>query len=346
MHSHALTEQQLLAAPMVTVEADATTPEAVVMLHDFAFRSPAEIMAELSGAGGHDMAAMGSGADDGGHDMAGMAKPAPVMPAPVMPGMVHANDVAYDAFLANDRSLADPEVIEVTPGPFRLRLINGATATAFWIDTGLPTQVIATDGSPCTPMTGQHFPIAQGQRLDLLVTIPPEGGAFPILAQVEAARMRTGVILATRGASIARVNEMAPADAEPIDLRLDAALGAARPLADRPAALLHVTLGMRPGYVWTLNDGAPLAAALGARVEIMFMNPTSMMHPMHLHGHHFQVVDVGRGRFGGPMRDTVIVPPGAMVTVAVDLDKAGDWFLHCHHLYHMAGGMMTTLQVV
>ena len=332
MHSHSLTEQQLLAAPMVTLEADATGPEAVVMLHDFAFRSPAEILAELGAAGGHDMAAMDTMEMADGSTMA-------------MPATAHANDVAYDAYLANDRTLADPQVIEVTPGPFRLRLINGATATAFWIDTGLPTQVIATDGSPCIPLTGQHFPLAQGQRLDLLVMIPPEGGAFPVLAQVEQARQRTGVILATKGAQVTLVAEMADADAEAIDLRLDAALAAARPWFERTAQPLHVTLGEKPGYVWTLNDGAPLQAALGARVELMFMNPTMMMHPMHLHGHHFQVVDVGQGRFNGPMRDTVIVPPGAMVTVAVDLDKAGGWFLHCHHLYHMAGGMMTTLQV-
>ena len=334
MHSHTLTEQLLLAAPMVTVEADATTPEATVMLHDFAFRSPAEILAELGASKMHDMATMGSG-DQAGHDMSAMA----------MPGMVHANDVAYDAFLANDRTLADPQVIAVEPGPFRLRLINGATATAFWIDTGLTTQVIATDGTPCKPMPGQHFPIAQGQRLDLLVMIPPEGGAFPILAQVESARMRTGVILATAGAQVTRVSDMADADSEPLDLRLDAALNAATTPPDRAAQMLHVTMGMQPGYVWTLNDGAPLQAALGARVELMFMNPTPMMHPMHLHGHHFQVVDVGMGRFAGPMRDTVIVPPMGMVTVAVDLDKAGGWYLHCHHLYHMAGGMMITLDV-
>ena len=332
VHAHALTEQQLLAAPMVTREADATLPEAVVMLHDFAFRGPDEILAELGAPQAHDMASMGSMEMADGSTMA-------------MPGMTHANDVAYDAFLANDRTLADPQVIEVSPGPFRLRLINGATATAFWIDTGLPTQVIATDGTPCTPMSGQHFPMAQGQRLDLLVTIPPEGGAFPILAQVELARMRTGVILATKGARITRLSDLADTPAEAVDLRLDAALSAARPLADRAARVLHVTLGMQPGYVWTLNDGSALQGALGGRIELMFMNPTPMMHPMHLHGHHFQVVDVGSGRFAGPMRDTVIVPPGVAVTVAVDLDKAGDWLLHCHHLYHMAGGMMTTLQV-
>jgi FtsP/CotA-like multicopper oxidase with cupredoxin domain len=332
MHSHTLTEQTLLAAPMVTIEADATTPEATVMLHDFAFRPPTEIMHELGMSKMHDMADMGSMKMADGSTMA-------------MPTMTHANDVTYDAYLANDRTLADPQVIKVTPGPFRLRLINGATATAFWLDTGLPTQVIATDGTPCTPLAGQHFPIAMGQRLDLLVTIPAEGGAFPILAQVESARMRTGVILATKGAPITRIADLAEADAAPLDLRLDAALSARTAPPPKPAQMLHLNLGMQPGYVWTINDGAPLQAALGSRVELMFMNPTMMMHPMHLHGHHFQVVDVGMGRFNGPMRDTIIVPPGAMVTVAVDFDKPGEWYLHCHHLYHMAGGMMTSVQV-
>jgi FtsP/CotA-like multicopper oxidase with cupredoxin domain len=75
------------------------------------------------------------------------------------------------------------------------------------------------------------------------------------------------------------------------------------------------------------------------------MNPTMMMHPMHLHGHHFQVIGVGGRRFSGPIRDTVIVPPHTPVTVAFDAKLKGDWFLHCHHLYHMAGGMMTDLRI-
>jgi FtsP/CotA-like multicopper oxidase with cupredoxin domain len=77
----------------------------------------------------------------------------------------------------------------------------------------------------------------------------------------------------------------------------------------------------------------------GDRVEITFMNPTSMMHPMHLHGHHFQVVAIGGRRFAGPVRDTVIVPGHN------PLPLRGDWFLHCHHLYHMATGMMTELRI-
>ena len=76
-----------------------------------------------------------------------------------------------------------------------------------------------------------------------------------------------------------------------------------------------------------------------------FMNPTGMMHPMHLHGHHFQVVAIGRRSFTGAMRDTVIVPAHMPVTVAFDAVHKGSWYLHCHHLYHMATGMMTEVQI-
>ena len=58
------------------------------------------------------------------------------------------NDIEYDAYLANDRTLDDPEVVSVeNGGRIRLRIINGATATAFTVDTGALTgQLIAVDG--------------------------------------------------------------------------------------------------------------------------------------------------------------------------------------------------------
>ena len=83
----------------------------------------------------------------------------------------------------------------------------------------------------------------------------------------------------------------------------------------------------------------------GERIEMTFMNPTSMMHPMHIHGHHFQVVGIGGRRYDGPMRDTVIVPPHNPIAIAFDANLKGSWFLHCHHLYHMATGMMTEVKV-
>lgn len=266
--------------------------------------------------------------------------------------MVHANDVTYDAYLANDRTLSDPEVVQVEAGArLRLRIINGGTATAFWIDPGmLDSAVIAVDGSACVPVQAKAYPMAQGQRLDIVVTIPASGGAFPIFAQVEAAKMRTGIVLATSGAKLAKFSDTAESDAGYLGTEFDASLVAVNALPEREARVEHMMLGEEPGYRFTINgkihgEAPPIVAKVGERLELMFMNMGMMMHPMHLHGHHFQVVDIGAGRFNGPRRDVVAVPPGGMVTVAVDLDKPGSWFLHCHHLYHMATGMMTEVLV-
>lgn len=339
MHSHSLSEQQLLAAPMVALERDAGgIQNVVVMLHDFAFRTPQEILTELVGGAAH--------AGNGGGMMGKMMKGG-------MMGMTHANDVKYDAFLANDRTLDDPDVVTVDKGgKVRLRIINGGTATAFFISTpGLQSSCVAVDGSPCQPSAQASYPLAQGQRIDLVVDIPLEGGAFPILAQVEADRAVTGLMLATAGASIAKISATADQPQAITDLTFETQLRAANPLPEKSAdQSFMVMLGEEPGYRWTINGRAhgelqPFDVRQGERVEMTFMNPTSMMHPMHLHGHHFQVVAIGGQRFSGSLRDTVIIPAHNPVTVAFDANQKGSWFLHCHHLYHMASGMMTEVRI-
>ncbi len=70
-------------------------------------------------------------------------------------------------------------------------------------------------------------------------------------------------------------------------------------------------------------------------------NETKMAHPMHLHGHHFQVIGMDGVSMAGAVRDTVLVPVNGVVTVAFDADKPGRWLFHCHNLFHMAAGMMT-----
>jgi FtsP/CotA-like multicopper oxidase with cupredoxin domain len=353
MHSHTLSEQQLLAAPMIAREKAADdVQDVVVMLHDFSFRSPEEILAGLGGTSGHhshgqpvasDVARSGSGSGSHSGSPGHGHKP----------GMAHANDVAYDAYLANDRTLDDPEIVKVSKGGrARIRIINGATATAFFVSTpGLRSECIAVDGTPCRPLVATSYALAQGQRIDLIVTIPSAGGAFPVLAAVEAARFQTGVILATPGASVVRRPTAAASPRPLVDARLDAELRAASPLPARtPDKRFTLKLGEEGAYRWTINgrvhgEHQPLAASVGDRVEITFENPSSMMHPMHLHGHHFQVVAISGRRLNGPVRDTVVVPVRTPVTIAFDARQRGDWYLHCHHLYHMASGMMTELRV-
>jgi FtsP/CotA-like multicopper oxidase with cupredoxin domain len=363
MHSHTLSEQQLLAAPMITREKDAgDVQDVVIMLHDFAFRSPQEILAVLGGTNAH----AGHGATPAKDPHAAHRASAPMPHGPSMmhsmPSMgtghmmvmAHANDVRYDAYLANDRTLDDPETVQVEKGGrVRLRIINGGTATAFFISTpGLTSTAIAVDGTPCLPAQASSYPLAQGQRVDLLVDIPKNGGAFPVLAQVEDAQFLTGIVLATPGAVITKRSGAAEKKQGMLDLGFETSLRAAKGLPDkRPDKSFAVMLGEEPGYRWTINgrihgEHQPFEVRKGERVEMTFMNPTMMMHPMHLHGHHFQVVAIGGRRFSGAVRDTLIVPAHAPITIAFDATQKGSWFLHCHHLYHMATGMMTEVKVV
>jgi FtsP/CotA-like multicopper oxidase with cupredoxin domain len=105
-------------------------------------------------------------------------------------------------------------------------------------------------------------------------------------------------------------------------------------------------------YLWSINDVAysdstpPLPVAAGERVELIFANQTLMPHPMHLHGHVFQVVAIDGERFAGAMRDTILIPPATSVTVAFDADNPGWWAVHCHLLYHLEAGMFTTIRYV
>lgn len=263
------------------------------------------------------------------------------------------NDIDFDAYLANDRTLADPEVVRVDPGGrVRLRIINGAAATNFLIDLGaLPGELIAVDGHAVESLAGGRFEIAISQRLDIRLRLPGGPGAYPILAQREGEEERTGIVLATKGAQVRRVPDHAEADAPPMGLALERRLRAAVSLVSRPvdrSIALDLT-GNMAGYSWTLNgarysEHRPLTVRTGERVEVTLRNKTEMPHPMHLHGHVFQVVAIDGHRVAGALRDTVLVPRDASVTFAFDADNPGRWAFHCHNLYHMAVGMMTSLE--
>jgi FtsP/CotA-like multicopper oxidase with cupredoxin domain len=129
-----------------------------------------------------------------------------------------------------------------------------------------------------------------------------------------------------------------------LDLALEARLRAVAPLAARAAdKSFAMTLGGDMlNYKWSLELNDPILADIGDRIDVTMTNMSMMAHPMHLHGHPFQVVAIDGHRFAGALRDTVLIPPMRSVTIAVDANNAGQWAFHCHHLYHMATGMMST----
>jgi len=105
--------------------------------------------------------------------------------------------------------------------------------------------------------------------------------------------------------------------------------------------LLNLTGNMQR-YIWSMN-GVPLSETDNIKIKggqvtrITLNNLTMMHHPMHLHGHFFRVLNKN-GEYS-PLKHTVNVPPMQEVTIEFYGDEYGDWFFHCHVLYHMMGGM-------
>jgi FtsP/CotA-like multicopper oxidase with cupredoxin domain len=185
-------------------------------------------------------------------------------------------------------------------------------------------------GKAVRPIKGSFFQLGIAQRLDLKVRIPKQGGAFPILAQGEGTKLLCGVVLATKDAAIPELSRTAPVSAAALDNTQEMRLQAVEPLPDRkldltlPAALS----GDMATYVWKVNGAAypnrnSLDIKKDERVEIVFTNATSMAHPMHFHGHDFQVVDIDGEKLSGALRDTVVVPAGSKITVAFDAPDYG-----------------------
>jgi FtsP/CotA-like multicopper oxidase with cupredoxin domain len=353
MHSHqGMQEQSLMTAPLIVHSAEdlrADRQEVVLMLHDFSFRTPDELLAGLTKSDGSQSAMPKSGMGNNNVNTGAASMGAKNMGS----GMaMDLNDIDYDAFLANDRTLADPEVIRTEPdGRVRLRLINAASSTQFWIDLGALTgTVIAADGHPVRPVRDTRLPLAMAQRLDVLIDLPGNG-AYPIFAQVEGKRARTGIVLATSGAPVSRLAAEAAENAPPVDLSLERGLESVTPLAPRAPDVTHRVIlnGAMTPYAWSLNgeywpEVTPLMIAPGQRVAIEMMNRTMMAHPMHLHGPAFQVIALNGAPLAGAVRDTVLVPPMGSVTIAFDADNPGRWAFHCHNLYHMMTGMLTEVR--
>jgi len=120
------------------------------------------------------------------------------------------------------------------------------------------------------------------------------------------------------------------------------------PPANAPRRTIRLTLdGDMSKYVWQINNRilAPdndIHVQKGEVVRFVMINRTMMHHPMHLHGHFFRVINGQGGR--SPLKHTVDVEPMATTVIEFQANEFGDWFFHCHLLYHMDSGMARVVE--
>ncbi|WP_406836384.1 multicopper oxidase family protein [Streptomyces sp. AHU1] len=347
--------------------------EWVVVLDDWVdgvTGTPDEVLAELRhGMGGMDMGGDSSSSGHAGHDMGDMGDmggmdmgedSSPSSAPPASGGMPmkfmlmgaesellggDAGDVKYPHHLVNGRVPADPAVYQGKPGRrLRLRIINAGGDTAYRLALGGHKLTIThTDGFPVEHQEVDALLIGMGERYDVLVTLGD--GVFPLVALAEG-KDATGMALVRTASGSTPKATVRPRElngkiltASQLRAADDARLSSKR--VDQ-VHRVELTGGMGK-YDWAINGKAfdmadPTANLLtieeGRRVRLDFVNTTEMWHPMHLHGHTYQLGDAG------PRKDTAIVLPRKKLSVLFDADNPGQWMLHCHNAYHGEAGMM------
>ena len=113
---------------------------------------------------------------------------------------------------------------------------------------------------------------------------------------------------------------------------------------------IHLT-GNMERYMWSFDGKKfsavtddPIRFGYDERVRVKLVNQTMMAHPIHLHGHFFELVN-GADHMHQPLKHTVVVQPGGTATFDLTANEPGDWAFHCHLLYHMHAGMMQVVTV-
>lgn len=262
-----------------------------------------------------------------------------------------AGDINYPYYLINGRIPAAATNFSAKPGQrIRIRFINAASDTAFRVAlAGHSMTVTHTDGYPAVPTEVDALLIGMAERYD--VTVTAADGVFPLVALAEGKNAVARALLST-GAGSAPDPGFQPPE---LDKRLGTVeMFTATPEVDlgraKPDVNLSVALeGDMMKYNWTINGepyskAKPLNVRQGQRGMLTFDNTTAMWHPMHLHGHTFQVIKADGSP--GPRKDTVNVLPKQKVNAVLVADNPGTWVLHCHNTYHQEAGMMTSLNYI
>ncbi len=289
-----------------------------------------------------------------------------------MPG-VDLSDVYFDAYFANGKKIQHYN--KYKPGDrIRLRVINAATSTYFWLNAGgEPLLIVSADGNDVVPVETNKVLIAIAETYDFIITIP-KNNSIEFRATAQDGTGQTSVLLG-KGKPIEALNIQKPnlvdmmkkmakmnmSDSSSMNMSennnmmMDTAkikkfsydiLRAKHSTVISPnLPVKKITLNLTGNmwrYIWsingkTLSEADKIKIKKGEKVQITLINKTMMHHPMHLHGHFFRVLNK-QGNFS-PLKHTVDVPPMGKVVIEFDANEQNDWFFHCHNLYHLKAGM-------
>ncbi|WP_209860526.1 multicopper oxidase family protein [Paenibacillus shirakamiensis] len=261
----------------------------------------------------------------------------------------------YDVFTLNQTS--EGLHLDAKPGErVRLRLINTSNNTHIMTLLGVPFQIIALDGRDIkggSQLNQAILPIGAAQRYDLVFEMPKVGSVKLVNAN-PSTRMNS-MLSATVGDGVSPKVPVNLKSYPWFDFTKYGQKGVGKFTIDSKFTqsldmdLAEGKYGQQE-WVYTINgksgaDIPPIQVKTGDTVKIRFRNKGVEIHPMHLHGHTFQVISKnGKAMEGSPIyTDTVNIFPGEEYEIALEANNSGLWMVHCHDLVHAEMGMHTMM---
>ncbi|WP_152394256.1 multicopper oxidase family protein [Paenibacillus guangzhouensis] len=273
-------------------------------------------------------------------------------------GSMEGHDMSmYDLYTINGKSGNAVEKLVVKEGDkVRIRLINAGYITHTMHLHGHEFKVIASDGQPVNSpavITDQGIAIAPGERYDLEFTANNPGTWLLEEHGSDDKVKNMRAIIAYEGSTVQSDASNASEKLPLFDLMKYGKQAETKFSLNQTFdqdVLLNLNTEMKDGeMVYTINGKVfpntdHINVKKGDKVKVTFVNKSKTDdHPMHLHGHFFQVLSKnGIPLEGTPViKDTLNVKPGEQYVVAFEADNPGDWMFHCHDLHHASAGMVT-----
>jgi len=265
-----------------------------------------------------------------------------------------------------------PQALAVRAGErIRLRLINAANARIFALRfQGHRSLVIARDGQPVDPYEpGGPVIIGPAQRYDLIIDMTGSPGhRYSVLEGYypqSPSRLSSLAYTAEPGLDKGRYGDYPGLPRNPLPepelrdslvQRIELMGGDLSQLEEAQfgGQRLEMTRLYLLGKMWAINgvvnggysDPPLFSVKRGTTVVLDFRNRSAWPHPMHLHGHHFKVMEHSRDQeVTGRWLDTILLGPEESARVAFVADNPGDWLFHCHILGHARAGMLAVIRV-
>jgi multicopper oxidase len=271
------------------------------------------------------------------------------------------DEVSYLAHCIGGKSYPHARALNVRVGErIKLRVLNAnPTQTKYLRLAGHRLTVTHADGNPLVhPIEVDALRLGVAERYDAWFEVKRPGAwLLQTISRDARTHDQQAIMLRTPGTQYAQL-EANSQSLEGVEyLTYEKLAGVSQHGASSPVTLRKELVLDGGGYGkpwWTIDekrwpDTPKIFVRHGDRVAIRFTNKTSMDHPMHLHGHRFDVVEVGGMSLASPLnKDVALVPAnGGTLTLEFDADSPpGRWLLHCHNEIHMMGGMMTEVDYV